>query len=166
MATRSATQGAPLDRYREYLRLLARLQLDPRLRGKVDPSDVAQQTLLRAYEGLAEFRWQGEAQLAGWLRKILANVLAGMARRFATAARDVALERSLESSLDSSSLKLEALLAADQSSPSENAVRQEDLLRLAEALARLPEEQRTAVELKHFHGLPVAVISEEMGRSK
>lgn len=166
MAQSTASQGPRLDAYREYLRLLARLQLDARLRGKLDPSDIAQQTLLKAYEALDQFQWQSEGQLAAWLRKILANVLAETARRFATAARDIALERSLEASLDASSAYLESLLAADQSTPSEQAVRQEDLLRLAEALAQLPEDQRTVVELKHFQGLSVAAISQQIGRSK
>jgi RNA polymerase sigma-70 factor (ECF subfamily) len=155
-----------LDRYREYLRLLARLHLGPRLRGKVDPSDVIQETLLRAYAAIDQFRDQGEPQRAAWLRQILANVLAAIFRRFATAARNVNLERSLQVSLDASSLRLEALLAADQSSPSEQAAHQEELLRLADALALLPEDQRTAVELKHFHGLSVAAISQQMARSK
>src|SRR5579862_1056014 len=85
-----------LDRFRDYLRLLARLQIDTRLRAKLDASDIAQQALLQAHENREQFRGQSEAELAGWLRTILANVLAASARRYATDARDLRRERSLE----------------------------------------------------------------------
>lgn len=155
-----------LERYRDYLGLLARMQLGGRLRAKVDLSGVVQQTLLEAHRALARLPDQGEGVRVAWLRQILTNNLRDEVRKYATAARDAGRERSLEAALDESSSRLEALLAADQSSPSERAARNEELLALAAALGRLPEEQRQAVELHHLHGLPLADIAEQMGRSK
>src|SRR5205807_9711238 len=65
-----------LERYRAYLRLLARLHLDARFQGKLDASDLVQQTLLEAYRSLQQFRGGDGAELAGWLRQILAHQLA------------------------------------------------------------------------------------------
>ena len=153
-------------RYRDYLRLLASTQLGFRLRAKLDASDVAQQVILRAHEARAQFRGASEAEKLAWLRAILANVLAAVARRFDAAVRDVGQERSLEGDLELSSSRLAYLIAADQTSPSQGAERCEDLLRLAAALARLPRDQREVVELHHLKGLTVAKVATEMGRTR
>jgi RNA polymerase sigma-70 factor (ECF subfamily) len=158
--------GALLEGFRGYLTLLARLQLPPPLRGKVDLSGVVQQTLLEAYQAIDQLRRLTAEQQAAWLRKALAHNLADEARKLGTAMRDVARERSLEQAVEESSARLEAWLATDRSSPSAHAVRNEQLLRLAHALARLPEDQQLAVELHHLRGRPVAEVARELGRSE
>jgi RNA polymerase sigma-70 factor (ECF subfamily) len=156
----------PLEKYRDYLRLLARLQLNPRLQAKLDASDVVQQAILEAHQSRAQFRGQSEAEWLGWLRAILAHTLAAAGRRFATEARDLAKERSLEAELDRSSSQLEGVLVADQTSPSGRAVRCEELLRLAHALGCLPEDQRRVVELHHLKGLSLHDVANQMERSR
>jgi RNA polymerase sigma-70 factor (ECF subfamily) len=156
----------PLEDYRAYLRLLARTQLGPRLQAKLDASDVAQQAILQAHQAQEQFRGTTEAEKLAWLRAILANVLAAAIRRFEAKAREIGRERSLEGDLELSSSRLECLFAADQTSPSQRAVRCEELLRLAAALTRLPEDQRQVVELHHLKGLTVADVAEQMGRTR
>lgn len=166
MATPAEGSERPLEQYREYLRLLARLQLDPRLRGKFDPSDIVQETLLKAHQKCDQFRGKTEEERTAWLRSILANTLIDVARKYGAQGRDVAAERSLETALHDSSVRLEQLLAKDASSPVQHVVREEELLRLADGLAQLPDDQRTALELKHLGGYSVAAIAQEMGRTK
>ena len=166
MTSATETDERELGRYRDYLRVLARLQLSAHTRTKLDASDIAQQAILHAHAHREQFRGTTEAEWLGWLRTILANTLAAAVREFNTAARDLNRERSLEAELEHSSTRLEGLLAADQSSPSEGAVRGEELVRLAGALGRLPFDQRRVVELHHLKGLTVAEVAEEMGRSR
>jgi RNA polymerase sigma-70 factor (ECF subfamily) len=166
MAKQPGAAGRPLEEYRDYLRLLARMQLDPRLQAKLDPSDLVQQTLLLAHAKRDLFRGRTEAELTAWLRQILANWLADVLRRYRREARDVARERPLEQALDESSSRLEAWLAAEGSSPADQAQRNEQLLRLAAALNELPEDQCRAVELHRLHGRPLAEVGEGLGRSK
>jgi RNA polymerase sigma-70 factor (ECF subfamily) len=153
----------PLEAYRDYLRLLARLQLDPRLRGLMDPSDIVQETLLKAHENLAGFRGQTDAELRAWLRAILAQQLVLIARK---RTRQPVRAHSLEAALEQSSARLESLLATEDSSPSAAGIRSERLIELAEALATLPEDQRTALELRYLEGLSVAEVAARMDRSR
>jgi RNA polymerase sigma-70 factor (ECF subfamily) len=157
--------GRLLESFRAYLRLLARLHLAPQLRGKLDPSDVVQQTLLQAYQALDQFRGRSAAEWTAWLRQILARNLARAVRDFGRARRDLAREQSLQAALDASSARLEAWLAADQSSPSRHAQQGEQALRLAEALEQLPDAQREALVLQHWQGLSLAEIGQHLGRS-
>jgi len=154
-----------LEPNRDYLRLLARLQLDPRLRARVDASDVVQQTFLQAHQALAGFRGSTDAELAAWLRQILARNLAHVARDHGRDRRDVGRERSLEAALDASSARLEAWLASEQSSPSQQAQRNEQLLRLAHVLAGLPEAQREALVLHYWQGWTTTEIGRRLDRS-
>jgi RNA polymerase sigma-70 factor (ECF subfamily) len=151
--------------FRDYLRLLARAQLDPRLRAKLDASDVVQQTLLEAHRDLAQFRGTTSGELAAWLRRILARNLANAARDLGRDKRDVAREQSLQALVEESSARLEAWLAADVSSPSQAAGRHEQAVRLAATLATLPEPQRLAVELRHLHGWTLNEIAEHLERT-
>ena len=163
MARKRDESRVHLDAYRNYLELVARSGLDPRLRGKLDPADLVQQTLVRAVA--AQDRFHGdEASRAAWLRTILARIMIDAVRKFARPGGGER-EQSLEAALDHSSARLEALLAADLTSPSGRAERNEALLRLADALARLPEDQRRAVELRHLEGLSLADIALRMERS-
>jgi RNA polymerase sigma-70 factor (ECF subfamily) len=151
-----------LERFRSYLVLLARLKLDRKLRGKLDASDVVQQTMLEAHQGLESFRGDDVAAQAAWLRQILARNLANAVRDLTRAKRDVRKERSLQADLDASASRLEGWLAAEQSSPSQKMERHERALQLAEALAQVPEAQRDAVVLRHFQGLSLAEIAAQL----
>jgi RNA polymerase sigma-70 factor (ECF subfamily) len=152
-------------RFRSYLRLLARLQLDRRLRSKLDPSDVVQQTLLQAHRALGDFRGRTDAEMAAWLRQILARNLAHASRDFGRHKRDVTREQSLEKAVNASSARIEAWLAAEQSSPSQKAERNEHVLRLSGALENLPDAQREALELHYFQECPLAETARRMNRT-
>jgi RNA polymerase sigma-70 factor, ECF subfamily len=152
-----------LEEYREYLRLLAGLQLHPRLRGHLDPSDIVQQTLLKAHEKHDQFQGTTDHELRGWLRAILARSLVDAARGHRRRHGDAI--RSLEAALDESSARLEAILASDESSPSQKAMRAERFVELTTSLRQLPDDQRTALELRYLRGMSVAAVADQMGRA-
>jgi RNA polymerase sigma-70 factor (ECF subfamily) len=155
-----------LEHFRDYLRLLAGMQVSPRLRGKLDPSDLVQQTLLKAYQARGRLRARTPAEQAAWLRQILARTLADAIRDLHRDKRDVARERSLEAALNESSSRLEACLAAAGMAPGQQAERNEQLVRLAAELACLPEPQREAVVLRHCQDLSLDDISCRLGRTR
>ena len=141
---------------RDYLRLLARVLWQPGLQRRHDLSDVVQRTLQKAHEKLDQFRGDSEEQWRGWLRAILLNELRQLVRDITPGA----------DSLNESSRNLEEILAADHTSPSERVLRHEQMESLANALGKLNEDERTAVELKYLHGCSVKLISQHMGRTE
>lgn len=151
-----------LERYRAYLRLLASTDLDACLQGKIDLSGVVQQTLWEAHQSRDRFGEIGNGDILAWLRRILLRNLLDEIRRLSRKKADLALERSL----DDSSARLVTELEADDSSPSEHAIRNERAFQLAQALERLQADQRVAVIRHHLQGIPLASVASELGRSK
>lgn len=150
----------PLERFRAYLRLLARMQLPPKLWAKVSASDVVQQTMMEAQFAARQFRGQSEAEWVAYLRSTLARNMADLLRLYSAEKRDIAKE------IDLSSARLEQFAATADPSPSQQAVKNEQLLKLSEALAGLPDDQRIAVELKHLQSWSVKQISDLIGKSE
>jgi len=155
-----------LEKHREYLRVMARLQLPSHLKAKLDPSDMVQQTLLKAHENRSQFQGQHEAEFAAWLRRILANTITDALRHFGGGKRDIGLERSLQAAVAESSTRLEAMLHAETVSPSQCLQLHDDLLQLAEGLSHLPEDQRTVIEMHHLQGASVAEAAKQLDRTQ
>jgi RNA polymerase sigma-70 factor (ECF subfamily) len=159
-------RGQLLELYRNYLVLLARLQIGRRLQGKADADDLVQETFLNAHRDFLQFRGATEGELANWLRRILAANLAGLVRRYlGTRRRDPRLERNLADELEQSSRVLEGGLTAPHSTPSQQAARREQAVLLANALQQLPEHYREVIVLHHLEGLSLAEVSRRMGRT-
>lgn len=153
-----------LERYRGYLRFLARLHLGSMLQAKLDPSDMVQETLLKAHQHREQFRGQTEGEWRAFLRRILANVLADIVRHYSRDKRDMAQEHAIQEALADSSLRIEDWLGAN--SPSQQVEREQLLIHLADALAQLPPDEKTALELRYFQSppWPLADIAAHLGR--
>ncbi len=160
-----AARARLLERYREYLRLLARTCLARRLKPKLDASDMVQEAFLKAHERFHQFLGRTDAEMAAWLRRILANCAVDFARRARSEARDVAREKSLEQELDRSSKAIAAFLEASHTTPSGAAERGELSVAVADALARMDEDDREVIVLRNFEDLEWGEIGRRMERS-
>jgi RNA polymerase sigma-70 factor (ECF subfamily) len=155
--------GSSLTRYRDYLRSLARSRLDRRPPAGLDPSDIVQEALMRAHRYRDQFRGRTEEELAAWLRSILHNTLANALRACSRHPGGVSLPAD---GSDSSSAHAGLAPADGRPPPDDVAAQNEQLLRMARALGGLPEDQRSVLERKYLHGLSVAEICEQTGRSR
>lgn len=159
-------RGALFEHHRNYLELLACVELGRRLKTKVDPSDIVQETFLEAHRGFDGFRGRSRPEFAAWLRTILGRRIARVVRRYLrNQGRDVRREEMLDLALEKSSMALERGLGAVQLSPSGDAAKREQGILLANALAQLPPDYRDAVVLRNFEGLSFSEVGERMGRS-
>lgn len=162
--------GKLLELYLHYLKILASAQLDRKLRHRVSPSDIVQETVCEAHRDFHQFRGGTEREFVGWLRKIMVHNLARVVERHVLAGkRDVRKELSLQQmqrSMDRSTMQMGALLIANnQNSPSEVALERERGVQLANCIAQLPDDYQTVVTLRNFQGLPFAEVAQQMDRS-
>jgi RNA polymerase sigma-70 factor (ECF subfamily) len=157
--------GRLLELYCNYLRLLARTQIDAGLRVRLAPSDLVQETLLEAHRDFGRFLGTTEKELLAWMRQILVRNLADLVRRHRAGPRDWQRQESLEAMLDRSSQEVEEALARGISSPSAIASRREQAVLLADALARLPPHYRDVIVLRNLERRRFDDIAARMGRS-
>jgi RNA polymerase sigma-70 factor (ECF subfamily) len=158
-----------LELYRNYLRLLARTQIDLQLQGRLNPSDVVQETYLRAYGRFSQFRGHSEQELLGWLRRILVRVLArSVEDNLMAQKRDVRRELSLQSlqrRLDRSSMHFDHMLVSQIRSPSDHAQQRELVAVVADRLAELPADYRDVIVLRNLEGLSFEEVAGRMNRT-
>ena len=162
--------GELLQLFRNYLSVLASSQIDRRIRPRVSPSDIVQETMLKAHRAFGDFRGTSERELLVWLRQILLNNLASFVEQHLMAAkRDVRREVPLEklgASLEQSTLMLASILPADASTPSCSVQRREDAVLLADRIAALPKDYGEVLVLRNLRGLAFGEISQIMNRSE
>ncbi len=165
----AADVGQLLSVYTQYLKTLANHQLDRRVRQRVSPSDLVQDTLLEAHRDFPNFRGTTTAELVSWLRRILIhNLIRASEHHLHTEKRDARREISLQrlaANLGSVDSPLEVALRSPTSSPSADLRGQEQVSELEQALEKLPKEQRQVVMMRHLDGLAFNDIAERLGRS-
>jgi RNA polymerase sigma-70 factor (ECF subfamily) len=162
-----AALGRLLERYRNYMGLLVRLQVGRRLRRKVDVEDLLQEVWLEIHRKIVTFRGSSEREFLMWVRRMIGSILANQVRHFlGTKCRDLRLERALVDELDQSSRALNRSLIAPQSTPSQQAVRREQAVILADALQGLPEDYREVIILRQLEGLSFPDVARRLGRTE
>lgn len=151
--------GRLLDEFRPWLRLLAQRALDGRLAGRIDGSDVVQQTYLSAVRRFSEFQGNTTEELSAWLRRIHERNLIDETRRHLGAEKRAVTAEAAEVDVD-------VLPEVDFTSPSQRLLIGENAVRLARAISRLPDDQALAVRLRHLDAWPLDRIAERMDRSQ
>jgi len=161
--------------YRNYLRMVVRTGLGPRLRERLELSDVVQETLVEVVRQFPQFTGQNEAALVGWLRRLVSQKLADLGRYHSRTKRTGTTSTlPLDAFYDTGEAnqggdgggRLLDMLALSQTSPSEVASRRELIVLLADALAALPEPEADILWLHHAENLSFEAIGQRMGISR
>jgi RNA polymerase sigma-70 factor (ECF subfamily) len=167
--------GELCDLYRNYLRMVVRAGLGPRLRERVELSDVVQEALVEVIRQFPQFTGQNEAALVGWLRRLVGQKLADLGRYHNRAKRSAAgtpvpLEAPYDlgggTDVHDGGGRLLDMLALSQTSPSEAASKRELIVVLADALAGLPEPEAEVLWLRHAEDLSLEAIGDRLGVSR
>lgn len=156
-----------LERFRPLLRLQVRcLQLDDRLRRRFDSSDLVQEALTRAVSCADQFRGKSEGEAFGWLQQILRTVALNAVEREEAQCRDFRREVPIDELLTDSSVRVESFISGTTLAPDERAARCELLLRLAERIEQLPQDQGDVVALRDIEGYRVDEIARMLGKTE
>jgi RNA polymerase sigma-70 factor (ECF subfamily) len=161
--------GELLQVYCNYLTILASTQLNRRLRRRMNPSDLVQETLLAAHRDFGDFRGTSERELLAWLRQILIHCLhRAIEVHLKAGKRDLRREVSMEDAsraLDRSAVNLAGRLADRGQSPSAPLHERERSVALANQLAKLKQSYRDVIVYRNLQGLSFEEIAERMERN-
>ncbi len=165
--------GTPIDKrdpeiiakYEPYLRMLSRTKMRRAYQAKMGASDLVQQAMMQAVQAFEQFRGETEEELMAWLRQILVRHLCHVDRDLHRDKRDIRREHSMEQQLAASSMRIQNLLAGDGPTPRQNIMLGEHILRLSEAIDRLPEAQGEAIRLHYIEGLKLSEVAEQIGKT-
>ena len=163
---REEALASQFSRYEDRLLRMVVFRLDPRLQGRIDPSDVLQETYLNAAKRLDGYLENPAAPVFVWLRGIAEQTMIDVHRRHLGAkARNASLEISLHRTGRglATSVSLAAQLVADITSPSQAAVREEMLAELQDAFEVMDPIDREVLALRHFEGLTNVEVAEVLG---
>src|SRR5438876_1551774 len=160
--------------YRTYLRMVVRTGLGPRLRERLELSDVVQEALVEVVRQFPQFTGQNEAALVGWLRRLVGQKLADLGRYHSRAKR---AGEATALPLDAGpagggrrpgeeSGRLLDMLALSQTSPSQAVSQREELVLLADAFAALPDQEADVLWLYHAESLSFEAIGQRLDLSR
>jgi RNA polymerase sigma-70 factor (ECF subfamily) len=153
--------GQLLEKYRNYLLVIANADTESWLREKIGPSDLVQASLIRGYENFSQFQGESEAELTAWLRMILKNDLRKGQRHYFTNRRNVHRERNLDAAAPQRPPVVDPALT-----PQSHALAEEKARSIQSAMAGLTAGQREIIELRNFHQLGFAEIGQRTGRTE
>jgi RNA polymerase sigma-70 factor (ECF subfamily) len=156
-------------RHRDRLRRLVQLRMDRRLQGRLDPSDVLQESYVEFARSLAQYLRNPELPFFLWLRCLTGRKLQALHRRhLGTRARDAGRELSLHRGPlpQASSVSLAAQLLGRYTTPSQAAIRAELQIRIQEALNRMDPMDREILALRHFEQLSNSEAAQVLGISE
>jgi RNA polymerase sigma-70 factor (ECF subfamily) len=159
--------GSLLENYRPYLLVLAQRYLDPRLQGRLDPADVVQVTFLEAQRDLDTFRGEDLSSMLAWLRNILRNNIHSMHQHhLTTKKRSARMEIGFHHAASDSQPGIGELIPSETTSPSQRAMKDEQVVELAESMLRLPPMQQEALRLRYMEGWSLKQIADKMQKSE
>ena len=154
-----------LDHFRPVLLTLAEAMISSTLRGDLEASDLVQQTLLEAHCNAEQLAVMSPGAFFSWLRHALNHNVLDAVKHLQAQKNDVR-RRVRASDLEASFIRLEQILIADETSPSEVVQRNEQVCIMLSALQTLPDNQRRAVIMKHLNGRSLKEIAEVLGLSE
>lgn len=155
-------RGQLLSDLKRYLDFVANRQFDENLQAKMGPSDIVQQSMIRAVENLDQFRGQTLDEFRGWLRQILVNEARQMKRDLHAQKRDVFRERPLA---DGASQDVRHQLPDSLPTPGTNAAREEQTREIQRALEQLTEEERQIIQWRNWDNLSFEDIADRLNVS-
>ena len=163
-----AARDELFSRCRSYIQIVARAQIERKLRSKVDASDLVQQTLLEAHRGLSQFRGGTEEEWLAWLRRILSHNATDYVRQYhGTEKRQVRREVPIHvSSGQGISGSFTREPSAPGETPSQIVLKRERELEVAAAVDQLPDDYREVILLRNLQRLSFNEVAERMDRSR